>query len=78
MLQCRKDMSSPTIAYSCADTQGTPTFHSHLKMSLPQGTEKWRISFSCNFPFVPDLDWRSLYTRVVGLYWMEVEFFVEK
>lgn len=40
MFQCWKDMSSPTIAHSRADTEGTPTFHSHLKMSLPQGMEK--------------------------------------
>lgn len=44
MFQCQKDMSSPTIAHSRADTKGNPTFHSHLKVSFPQGMEKKRLA----------------------------------
>ena len=40
MSQCQKDISSPTIAHSRADTKVNPTFHSHLKVSFPQGMEK--------------------------------------
>ena len=39
MSQCQKDISSPTIAHSRADAKGNPTFHSHLKVSFPQGME---------------------------------------
>lgn len=86
MFQCQKDMSSLTIAHSHADTKGI-YLPPHLKVSFPQGMEKKATGGEgagavppsiVIFLFVPDLDCGSLYTRVVSLYWMEVEFFAEK